>query len=174
MYIGCVVPEMFLGKFRAFFEKKRKANPYYHQRMSDNNHSTDDDSARSKEEKQRLIELGEVVKGASTNSSRAPLILTEMPSNDNSMAVASTVMSQTKHKLLVSSFIIFTIAQGYMASVMPWGAGWRYFSWHPFLMTTGFVGMMGSAVVTKKLGGYTNTKVCTPSTFFHKCANLSF
>jgi len=50
------------------------------------------------------------------------------------------------------------MVQGYMASVMPWGAGWRFFSWHPFLMTTGFVGMMGSAAVTKKLGGYTNTK----------------
>lgn len=118
-----------------------------------------DGEARSKEA-HRLIELEEVVERPSTNSSEVPLTLIGMPSNDISMVVAvPTVMSQTKHKLLVSCFIVFTIAQGYMASVMPWGAGWRYFSWHPFLMTTGFVGMMGSAVVTKKLGGYTNTKL---------------
>lgn len=82
----------------------------------------------------------------------------QLLSTDNGMVVASFNVSQTKHKLLVSCFIIFTIVQGYMASVMPWGAGWRFFSWHPFLMTTGFIGMIGSAAVTKKLGGYTNTK----------------
>jgi len=68
-------------------------------------------------------------------------------------------ISQRNHKILVASFIAFTALQGSMASVMPPGAGWRFFSWHPFLMTLGFVGMMGSAIVTKKLGGYTNTKV---------------
>lgn len=46
-----------------------------------------------------------------------------------------------------------------MAAVQPSGAGWRDFSWHPFLMTSGFVGMFGIAAVTKKRGGYTNTKV---------------
>ena len=30
---------------------------------------------------------------------------------------------------------------------------------HPFLMTVGFVGFMGVGAVTKKLGGYTNTKL---------------
>ena len=46
-----------------------------------------------------------------------------------------------------------------MAAVQPSGAGWREFSWHPFLMTSGFVGMFGAATMTKKRGGYTNTKV---------------
>ena len=48
-----------------------------------------------------------------------------------------------------------------MAGTQPKGAGWRAFSWHPMLMTCGMVGMVGSAAVTKKLGGYTNTKVRT-------------
>lgn len=46
-----------------------------------------------------------------------------------------------------------------MAGIQPKGAGWRSFSWHPMLMTCGMVGMIGAASVTKKLGGYTNTKV---------------
>lgn len=48
-----------------------------------------------------------------------------------------------------------------MAAIQPTGAGWRDFSWHPFLMTSAFVGMFGAATVTKKRGGYTNTKVRT-------------
>jgi hypothetical protein len=48
---------------------------------------------------------------------------------------------------------------GYSAGMQPMGMGWRFFSYHPLLMTSGFVGMMGSAAITKKRGGYTNTKV---------------
>lgn len=47
---------------------------------------------------------------------------------------------------------------GYTAGIQPSGE-WRYFSWHPFLMTTGMVGLSGIGAVTKKMGGYTNTKV---------------
>ena len=36
---------------------------------------------------------------------------------------------------------------GYNAAVQPAGAGWRFFSYHPFLMVFGFVGMMGSRYV---------------------------
>ena len=71
---------------------------------------------------------------------------------------APSISTQT-HKILVACFLVFTGLQGYMAATQPAGAGWRFFSWHPFLMTAGFVGMMGSATVTKKLGGYANTKV---------------
>ena len=69
------------------------------------------------------------------------------------------ILSREVHKRLVTLFVIFTFVQGYLAGVQPSGEGWRYFSWHPFLMTGGFVGLMGIAAVTKKLGGYTNTKV---------------
>ena len=47
---------------------------------------------------------------------------------------------------------------GYMAGIQPIGE-WRFFSWHPFLMTAGMVGMAGIGAVTKKMGGYDNTKV---------------
>lgn len=46
-----------------------------------------------------------------------------------------------------------------MAGHQPVGAGWRLFSWHPFLMMVGMIGLMGSGAMIKKLGGYTNTKV---------------
>lgn len=45
-----------------------------------------------------------------------------------------------------------------MAGIQPTGK-WRFFSWHPLLMTIGMVGLMGIGAITKKLGGYTNTKV---------------
>lgn len=45
-----------------------------------------------------------------------------------------------------------------MAGIQPTGK-WRFFSWHPFLMTIGMIGVMGISAATKKLGGYTNTKV---------------
>lgn len=61
--------------------------------------------------------------------------------------------------ILVASYVLFSLGAGYMAAVQPTGAGWRDFSWHPFLMTSGFVGAFGVATVTKKRGGYTNTKV---------------
>lgn len=60
--------------------------------------------------------------------------------------------------LLLTSYIVFSLGAGYMAGVQPSGAGWRDFSWHPFLMTCAFVGAFGAAAVTKKRGGYTNTK----------------
>ena len=78
---------------------------------------------------------------------------------DNETIMAGPLLSESKHKALVGAFVAFTAIAGYMAATQPSGAGWRLFSWHPFLMVSGFVGMMGSAAVTKKLGGYKNTKV---------------
>jgi hypothetical protein len=60
--------------------------------------------------------------------------------------------------ILLLSYVVFSLGAGYMAGVQPSGAGWRDFSWHPFLMTCAFVGAFGAAAVTKKRGGYTNTK----------------
>jgi len=58
---------------------------------------------------------------------------------------------------LVLVLTAFGLGGGYLAGIQPAGQ-WRYFSWHPFLMTLGMVGFAGVATVTKKMGGYVNTK----------------
>ena len=63
------------------------------------------------------------------------------------------------YNLLVGSFGVFAVVVGFIVATQPAGEGFRYFSWHPLLMTVGFVGMMGSSAITKKLGGYKNTKI---------------
>merc|ERR1719276_290536 len=68
-------------------------------------------------------------------------------------------MNEQKHKYMVSLLACFSIGLGIITGFQPAGEGWRLFSWHPLLMTLGFVGLMGTATVTKKLGGYTNTKI---------------
>ena len=67
--------------------------------------------------------------------------------------------SSLTYKLLVATFLIYSIGVGYYISTRPKGKWRSPFSYHPFLMTIGFVGMMGLSAVTKKLGGYTNTKL---------------
>ncbi len=69
-------------------------------------------------------------------------------------------ITQTHFKTLIGALFAFTVIVGLTVATQPSGAGWRFFSWHPFLMVSGFIGMMGSAAITKKLGGYANTKVC--------------
>ena len=66
--------------------------------------------------------------------------------------------SETTYFVLVGAYLLYSLAVGYYIATMPTGE-WREFSWHPFLMTFGFVGCIGVASVTKKLGGYTKTKV---------------
>lgn len=67
--------------------------------------------------------------------------------------------SETQYWSLVGALFLFSGIVGYMVAIQPMGE-WRFFSWHPFLMTLGMVGFMGVGAVTKKLGGYDNTKVC--------------
>lgn len=67
-------------------------------------------------------------------------------------------ISEERKNILVLAFSIFTFLAGYIVATQPSGAGWRFFSWHPFLMVFGFIGMMGSAAIIKKKGGYSNTK----------------
>ena len=62
------------------------------------------------------------------------------------------------YAVLVASLLVVSLGNGYMAGTQPAGE-WRFFSWHPFLMTLGRVGFAGIGAVTKKMGGYTNTKV---------------
>eukprot|EP01083_Nonionella_stella_P133024 404463_1 len=70
-----------------------------------------------------------------------------------------SALSQDRYKKYVAFTLLFALLGGYNAAVQPAGAGWRFFSYHPFLMVFGFVGMMGSSALTKKLGGYANTKL---------------
>jgi len=59
---------------------------------------------------------------------------------------------------IILCYVISSIGMSFLAAIAPKGK-WTFFSWHPFLMTIGFYGLMGSAAVTKKLGGYSNTKL---------------
>ena len=81
-------------------------------------------------------------------------------SERNRMApTTQPTITRSKHKVLVLMFVVFSIVMGYIAATQPKSKGWRFFSYHPLLMTVGFVGCMGSASVTKKLMGYSNTKI---------------
>jgi hypothetical protein len=66
--------------------------------------------------------------------------------------------SSTRYAILVTILVAFSLFGGYFAGTRPTGQ-WRYFSLHPLLMTCGMVGFAGVGAVTKKLGGYTNTKI---------------
>lgn len=63
------------------------------------------------------------------------------------------------YSVFATSISVFAVVAGVIAGYQPQDAGWRFFSYHPLLMTVGFVGMMGNAVLVKKLGGYKNTKL---------------
>jgi hypothetical protein len=66
--------------------------------------------------------------------------------------------TSTQYAVLVAVLSIFSLGGGYFAGIQPAGE-WRYFSWHPLLMTCGMVGFAGIGAITKKLGGYKNTKL---------------
>ncbi len=85
------------------------------------------------------------------------LILDENNNSDNNSD--SQTSENMQYNSLVGAYILYTLIVGYTVAVQPSGAGWRFFSWHPFLMVTGFIGMMGISAITKKLGGYKNTKI---------------
>jgi hypothetical protein len=59
---------------------------------------------------------------------------------------------------LVLAFLVYSLGVGYYAATRPNGSFRSPFSWHPLLMICGLVGCTGIAAITKKLGGYTNTK----------------
>jgi Eukaryotic cytochrome b561 len=67
--------------------------------------------------------------------------------------------SSTSYRLLVATFVLYALGVGYFSATRPNGKWRSPFSWHPFLMTVGMIGCMGIAAVTKKLGGYINTKI---------------
>lgn len=62
--------------------------------------------------------------------------------------------------IIIATIITYALIESITVGFLPPGAGgWRLFSWHPFLMILGVIGMMGVALHTKKLGGYRNTKI---------------
>jgi len=80
-------------------------------------------------------------------------------SNEKSASAKSNKPSKWSYRLLVLTFLVYSVYAGWYVSTRPKGKWKSPFSWHPFLMTTGMTGSMGIAAVTKKLGGYTNTKL---------------
>jgi len=76
-------------------------------------------------------------------------------------------MSFDKFMKLSAILSICSIYGATSAAVQPDGAGWRFFSYHPLLMTLGFVLCMGNGALVKKMGGYTNTKIHVS----HKCCH---
>ena len=65
-----------------------------------------------------------------------------------------------QYRATLASLLSYAALGGYYGGTRPAGAGFRSpFSYHPLLMMVGFVGLMGSAHLTKKLGGYANTKI---------------
>ncbi|GKY96247.1 hypothetical protein MPSEU_000584500 [Mayamaea pseudoterrestris] len=80
--------------------------------------------------------------------------------------------SPTRYVILVVILVAISLGGGYFAGTRPTGQ-WRYFSWHPLLMTCGMVGFAGVGAVTKKLGGYTNTKIHAVLGFLSMVANAA-
>jgi hypothetical protein len=66
--------------------------------------------------------------------------------------------STLRYQATVAALVIFSLAGGYYAGTAAKGQ-WSFFAWHPMLMTCGMVGLAGIGAMTKKLGGYNNTKV---------------
>jgi hypothetical protein len=66
--------------------------------------------------------------------------------------------SSGTYNALVVAFLLYSVIVGYYAATRPSGIFQTPFSWHPLLMTCGMIGCMGIAALTKKMGGYTNTK----------------
>lgn len=55
--------------------------------------------------------------------------------------------------------ILYSALAAYIGATYGMQAGWTWFSWHPFCMTLGFVLLSSNAILLKKIGGYTNTKM---------------
>ena len=51
-----------------------------------------------------------------------------------------------KYRYVVLTAPWFAAIAGFMSGLQPAGVEWRWFSFHPLLMTMGFVGMMVSLV----------------------------
>mmetsp|Transcript_15109 Transcript_15109/g.19752 ORF Transcript_15109/g.19752 Transcript_15109/m.19752 type:complete len:93 (+) Transcript_15109:105-383(+) len=57
-----------------------------------------------------------------------------------------------KYRYVVLTAPWFAAIAGFMSGLQPAGVEWRWFSFHPLLMTMGFVGMMANGIMVKKTG----------------------
>mmetsp|Transcript_36578 Transcript_36578/g.74521 ORF Transcript_36578/g.74521 Transcript_36578/m.74521 type:complete len:275 (+) Transcript_36578:105-929(+) len=94
-------------------------------------------------------------------TSPTPAADTATDTTDNIiMAPPNSKPTPQTYRILVACLSLFVLLGGYYAATRPAGVGFRLpFSLHPLLMVLGYVGLMGTAHVTKKLGGYSNTKL---------------
>ncbi|CAB9500063.1 b561 domain-containing protein 2 [Seminavis robusta] len=74
-------------------------------------------------------------------------------------AAPATKPSATTYVSIVGFYVLYALGGGYMVATQPSGGWQQPFSWHPLLMTIGMVAFMGIGAMTKKLGGYDNTKL---------------
>lgn len=84
-------------------------------------------------------------------------MVTKSTDNEQTERISTFKPTTTQYYVLVGLLSAYGLAFGYYAGIQPISA-WRFFSWHPFLMTCGMITIPGIAAVTKKLGGYANTK----------------
>ena len=61
-----------------------------------------------------------------------------------------------KYRYVVLTAPWFAAIAGFMSGLQPAGVEWRWFSFHPLLMTMGFVGMMVSVALIFYLDSFEN------------------
>ena len=84
---------------------------------------------------------------------------------NNSSNNATVAVIKQNYYAICSCLILYSIMAGYVAGIQPTNQ-FRYFSYHPLLMTCGMVGTMSIGTITKKIGGYANTKVRYTTVYF--------
>lgn len=95
---------------------------------------------------------------------------TIMANNSSNNAMVAVI--KQNYYAICSCLILYSIMAGYVAGIQPTDQ-FRYFSYHPLLMTCGMVGTMSIGTITKKIGGYANTKVSS-TTICILCELTSF
>merc|ERR1740133_751168 len=91
--------------------------------------------------------------------STIPISTTSTPTEQQQIFKKPPYFKSSYYTFLVATFLAYSMGVGYYVSTRPRGKWRSPFSYHPFLMTVGMIGMMGIGAITKKLGGFTNTKL---------------
>jgi hypothetical protein len=111
----------------------------------------------------------------SSKSTSTTPISTSTSTEQQQIIIKPPFFKSSNYTLLVATFLAYSIGVGYYVSTRPHGKWRSPFSYHPFLMTVGMIGMMGIGAITKKLGGYTNTKMhgmIASAGYFLACGGL--
>lgn len=80
-----------------------------------------------------LSQIFDVKNSTSIHSLRYDLT----PTKNTPTMAKMTPLPTNKYLVLLSIIIGHSLLGGYYAGTRPEGAGWRFFSWHPFLMMVG-------------------------------------